>query len=183
MKTYFYLVVLSLFSLPLFAQELDTRPYLLIAGGISAAQESDKLSDNQGHAFSVGAGADFSKHLASEFRYVDLGTFDYKAASTQLNAKTLTASVLPYMQFDNSHLRLFGRVGAGYWTSENNLVSSQKKSGIDPVLGAGIEYTLGREYLSWAIRLDVTRHFQVGENNVTATADIDTVLLGFVFRQ
>jgi hypothetical protein len=132
MKNYFYLVAFSLFSLPLVAQELDTSPYLLIAGGITAAQESDTLADNQGHAFSVGAGADFSQHLASEFRYVDLGTFDNKAGTLHINAKTVTASLLPYLQFDNAHLRIFGRVGAGYWTSENNLVSSQKKSGIDP---------------------------------------------------
>jgi hypothetical protein len=180
MRTYLYFVIFSFFSLPLLAQEVDSRPFFVASVGASTAQDAQQLSDSDDRALLIGAGWDFSDHLATEFNYVDLGTVVYNAADTDGHAQTFTASLIPYIQFDK--IRLFGRAGAGLWATEKTALTTSKAKGIDPILGAGIEYKLGRAITSWSLRLDWTRHFSVGDGTETAQSDIDTFLVGLVFR-
>ena len=180
MKTSFPLIVLAIFSLPLMAQELDTRPYFLFSVGSSVIDDSPLNADSEGTAFLLGAGWDFSEHLATELSYVNLGSVKYSGAITEIESSTLTASLVPYRQFDR--FRLYGRIGAGLWSTDLSGTPSVQKSGFGPIVGTGIEYLLGQEHVSWSIRLDWTRHLQVGDEDVSFESDIDTVLLGFSVR-
>ena len=180
MKRYFSLIFLTLFSLPLTAQELDTRPYFIFSVGSSMIDNSPLNADSKDAAFLLGGGWDFSEHLATELSYVNLGSVKYSGAITEIQSSSLTASLVPYQQFDR--FRLYGRVGAGLWSTDLSGTPSVQKNGFGPIIGGGVEYLLGREYVSWSIRLDWTRHLQVGDENVSFESDIDTVLLGFSVR-
>lgn len=94
-------------------------------------------------------------------------------------------AAMPYAQMGRA--RIFGRIGASHWGTKAKAQSggasaSDKETGWSPVVGAGLEYRLGRSLFDWTVRLDWARHFQVGDDNATGESDVDTVMASIVLR-
>jgi len=172
------------------AAELNTRPWLALMAGGSTATSTMDVSSDADRAFSVGMGWDISEHLAAEFNYSDLGkvTFKDPTNDVEMSARSFSAALLPTLRFGNS--RLFGRLGLSRWDAETSTsdkttgdtISSKSRTGVEPLVGAGYEFRLGREAIDWSLRVDWQHHFTVGQKKYTGEADIDTLMLGLTFR-
>lgn len=178
MKNAIIFTTLLLCSLTVRAEQVDTRPWFVIAAGNTLVAEDGGLSNDTGTGFMLGGGWDFSEMLAAEFNLVSLGSYNLDGASGEFTARSASASLLPHMQLGN--LRLFGRAGLGLWAA--SLSGSSTEMGVDPLLGIGIDLRLGRAITEWSLRAEASRHFSVGEPGVTGESDIDTLFIGFSFR-
>jgi len=200
------IVLITLFPVAGFAAD----PYLVVGLGASKAQDADQALnkavddleslgvtvtkssiDDEDSAGMIGIGGDLSDNVMFEVAYADLGEFDFSVTANGSNvnggtkASTAYASILPHIS--SGAARLYGRVGAGYWDAEfeastPGISVSESDNGWGPVLGAGVEYNLGRATFDWSIRAEWTRHFGVGESDTTGESDIDIALIGLVIR-
>lgn len=172
-------LLLALASPALTAAEVDSSPWFAVSVGTSTIKDDDGMDEDQDRALSGALGWDFAEHLGMEFGLVDLGTF--KSASVpagEFSARSVTASLVPYLQMDRT--RLYARAGIGFWSAK---YESNDRTGTDPVAGIGVDYRIGESAdMQWSLRADWTRHFTVGDKDKTGETDIDTLSLGVVLR-
>jgi OmpA-OmpF porin, OOP family len=154
--------------------------------------------DDSGTGYGLAGGNQFNDHFALEFAYVDVGSVEYRASATvtdgvnvanadvdlESSAHGPILSALGILPI-GERFSVFGRVGFSFLsakgtarvtiddTSDRDSQDSQKS---DPVLGVGVEYSVGRYS---AVRLSWDRYFDVGTDDVTGDVDADMYSLGF----
>lgn len=130
-------------------------------------------SDDSDQTWSVYGGSQIGNNLAVEGGYVNLGDTAILHYSDPINATQSTdgfsiTGIASTPISKNSPISIYGKAGVYRWTSEVEVVSDDptkngmkaKKSGIDPVIGAGVQYDLTPFV---ALRAGWDRYFNVGE--------------------
>jgi OOP family OmpA-OmpF porin len=150
--------------------------------------------DDSDTGFSLVGGYHLNEHFAMEFGYVDLGSLDYRATATLSDG---VEQAVADVSFENtadgvvvSGLGIlpigerFSIFGLSFMSAEGTARitiegvtdrASQSSQKIDPVFGAGAEFSLGRHF---AIRLAWDRYLDVGTENVSGDIDADLYTLG-----
>ncbi len=186
----------------------ETLPWLVVTGGNAELLDSGAPAraaadlataaggsagavaiDDSDRSWTVGFGYDTHRFVAVEFAYSDLGRFPLtlpvngSPIGGEFQARTATAAMLPYT--DLGGVRLFGRLGLGYWETETRLAGGViaapiEDNGTSPVYGLGADFTLGRYGYRWKARLEWSRHLDVGETATTGRSDVERFSLGLV---
>ena len=129
--------------------------------------------DDEDFAFKLGAGWRVNKSLAFEVGYIDLGSFDGSAGSTDFEFELQGFSFHGVVGFPLGRgFAPFARVGYFYWESETQVAGqTSDDSGWEFVGGLGLSYTLNER---WALRGEWERY--------DSDADVDVYTAGVLFR-
>jgi len=175
----------------------DNLVAIFETAGFDVADITSTLDDSD-TGFGLAGGYQVNDHFAFEFAYVDLGSVGYRATATvsdgtdeaeadvalESSASGPVLSALGILPVGD-RFSVFGRVGFSLLSADgtaritlagvtDRLSQDSQKS--DPVLGVGVEYSLGRYS---AVRLGWDRYFDVGTDDVTGDVDADLYSLGF----
>jgi len=143
--------------------------------------------DDKDTTFKVFGGYRFTRNVAVEVAYVDLGSvratgsgfgqpFDLKADVTGVTAQAV--GIVPF----GNEFSLMGRVGAIFWNLKNSgsvggLSVGTSDNGVDLALGVGAQYKFTR---SFGVRADLDYYPNLGNSN-TGEDNITAVSIGAVF--
>ena len=175
----------------------DNLVAIFESAGLGVADISSTLDDSD-TGFGLAGGYQHNDHFALEFAYVDLGSVGYRATATisdgvdeaeaevglESSASGPVLSALGILPI-GERFSVFGRVGFSLLSAKGTARItlggasdrvSQDAQKSDPVLGAGVEFSLGRYS---AVRLGWDRYFDVGTDDVTGDVDADLFSLGF----
>ncbi len=146
-------------------------------------------SDDSDQTWQVYGGTQLSNNIAVEVGYVNLGDTAILHYSDPIDATQSTegfsvAGIVSTPVGKNSPVSVYGKAGLYRWTSEVEIASDNptknglkaKKSGIDPVIGAGVQYDITP---FTAIRAGWDRYLNVGERDymidATGTPNLETL--------
>ena len=175
----------------------DNLVAIFESAGLDVVDLTSTLDDSD-TGFGLAGGYQLNDHFAIEFAYVDLGSVGYRATATvsdgvdeadadvglESSASGPILSALGILPV-GERFSLFGRAGFSLLSAEGTARItlggasdrvSQDEQKSDPVLGVGVEYSLGRYS---AVRLAWDRYFDVGTDDVTGDVDADMYSLGF----
>jgi OOP family OmpA-OmpF porin len=184
------------------------------ASGLSESQSEDNIAaifqsvgldvvsadsniDDSDTSYGLAGGYQLNDHLAFEFSYVDLGSFNNHAAVTLTDGSTESdadlvletsasgpvVSVLGVLPI-GGRFSLYGRAGLTLLSADGRARitvdgesqrASQSSDKTDPVFGVGAEFSFSKY---WALRLAWDRYLDVGTEDVSGDIDADVVSLG-----
>jgi OmpA-OmpF porin, OOP family len=152
--------------------------------------------DDTGDAWGVQIGYRFNNYVGMEVGYVNLGQADYVASITgtdevvsrrfESSGPTLSAvGFFPVGSFD-----IHARAGIIYadtrvrdrdelTTTGEFLSIEAKSSSTDLMAGVGAAWNIGQNF---ALRVEYTKYFDVGDEDQTGERDVDVVSFGVLFR-
>lgn len=146
-----------------------------ICEGAAKNYEECRIGDG-GSAGHIYGGMQLNDTFAVEVGYADLGdtaSYHYTdpATITQETKGITVAAVARHRLGKSSRMLAYGKAGLFAWKSEVNSESdnyliphgSTDDSGVDPVIGAGLEYELGHNV---SLRAGWDRYYNVGNNDV-----------------
>jgi OmpA-OmpF porin, OOP family len=183
-------------------QDLDDVALAAFESAGLTVIDADSSFDDKGSAWSLAGGYRFSRYLALEVGYLDLGSSEYRAAGpvfvpgvgivdgsmgVDISAKGPTvaaAAFLPLGQkFDlHGHLGMFFSdttldIGVSLDDeSESDEVSAKSR---DVFAGVGAAFHLTQTF---AVSLDYSVFKDVGDENETGEGDIDSLRLGIQYK-
>lgn len=184
-KNMMVLVVIGAVSSPAFA---DDDPY---SGGYLGARVGYSYNDGSCSDIRISCdkdetgyglflGYDFSRHVALELSFNDIGDTVARYPTTTLDGKLREADLslkLAAPIFERS--RIYGKIGAAYWEAEvKGRLPVLDDSGVRPLLGAGLEVPLSDR---WAARLEYQYIDRVG-NSAMGHTDPHFVGLALVWN-
>jgi OmpA-OmpF porin, OOP family len=178
-------------------QSDDNLVAIFESAGLEITDINSTLDDSD-TGFGLGGGYQLNDHFAVEFSYVDLGSVGYRATATvsdgveeaeaevglESSASGPVLSALGILPI-GERFSVFGRVGFSLLSAKGTARItldgasdrvSQDAQKSDPMLGVGVEYSLGKYS---AVRLSWDRYFDVGTDDVTGDVDADMYSLGF----
>lgn len=158
--------------------------------------------DENDRAIQVFGGYNITPNIAVELGHADLGkTANMQGSNANRNVtgrveqKTTSTSLsLVGKKNFNSRVGVYGKAGIQNWRSKvsgniGNLNDSAKKSGTDPLVGAGVEYKFNKNISG---RVGWDHYFNVGEsrhlsNTVTRSintlkTDVDVYSAGLIYN-
>ena len=165
--------------------------------GIGKASVSDYCSDTGGlvvtscddsdTSFKIFGGYRFTRNIAVEAAYVDLGKYHVTGSDSGLafdiNTKLtgVTVQGVGMVPFGNE-FTLMGRVGAIIWDLKNSGTvggsgGSTSDTGVDIALGIGAQYKFATNF---GVRADLDYYPNLGNNN-TGEDNVTAVSIGVVF--
>lgn len=162
-----WIALLALFSAPAFSQGF----FGLQLGESSIDPDTDGADqvDYADTSLKLFGGAAVNPLISAEFGFIDFGeysahypTFD---ESHNYEATALYAAAVLTPRISNN-IRLLGKAGLAYWDIDASVTSSigisgaGSESGINPMVGVGVEFTLSP---SLAIRAEYERYQNVGD--------------------
>lgn len=145
--------------------------------------------DDEGSAFKIYVGTQFTQVLGAEFGFIDFGSFgvegtDSLFGTVDANVKgngffAAVTGAIPMGEFS-----FFGKAGLARWDVEADVNTSlgsgsDSESGIDPLVGVGLQAMVGQ---TTALRFEWERFMDVGDENNTGQSDVDVISLGVVFK-
>jgi OOP family OmpA-OmpF porin len=189
------LLLAGLFAAPAAHAGEESGGYF--GAGIGQASASDYCSgpagfavtscDNKDTSFKIFGGYRFTRNIAAEVAYVDLGK--YRATGsfggipfdvhTELTGVTVQAvGIVPF----GNEFSLMGRIGAIFWDlntsgTVGSFPGGTGDSGVDIALGAGAQYKFARNF---AVRADLDYYPNLGNSN-TGEDNVTAVSIGVVF--
>lgn len=172
-------------ALPLSA---SAQAYLGAGLGSSDAKEfcSDSASDcdKTGTTWRLFAGWRFSRHLAAEIAYVDLGRFNQTVAGGRARAEIQGPEATLLAIYQVNQVSLFGRVGA-YYAKTKVAVEGPLSTSANEDNG-GLTYGLGLQYDftgGLGARLEWQHYAKVGDTTTTGSGlDINAFTLSVLYR-
>lgn len=156
-------------------------------------------SDDRDQTWQIYGGSQLSSNIAVEAGYVNLGNtailhYSDPIKATQTTQGFSVAGIASTPISKNSPVSVYGKAGLYRWTSEVKVSSDNpdkdglksKKSGIDPLIGAGVQYDITP---FTAVRAGWDRYFNVGERDYmidasgkpdlkTLDTDVDVLSVG-----
>ena len=160
-------------------------------------QDATSSLDDSDTGFGISGGYQANDHFAFEFGYVDLGSINYQASGTvtdgvdtfDIDARLGSSASGPFVAVHGilpigERFSVYGRAGLGFLSVDGTARitaegesqrASQSSQNSDPMFGAGIEYTLSRNF---AVRLAWDRFLDAGTNEVAGDSDSDLYSLG-----
>ncbi len=143
--------------------------------------------DDKDTAFKVFGGYRFTRNVAMEAAYVDLGKyratgsfggfpFDFKTEITGVTAQAV--GIVPF----GNEFSLMGRIGAIFWNLSTSgtlggFPGRVDDTGVDLALGAGVQYKFARNF---GVRADLDYYPNLGNNN-TGEDNVTAASIGVVF--
>lgn len=191
-----------------FSQQPDQRWYLGLSVGqgevdidegsvqIIGATASSVSKDETDTAWKAFAGYRFSRNLAIEGGYMDLGEFSVRRNMTAPAIGSVAASIEATGWFVDAvgilpvgtNLELFGKLGGIYTTTEATLTTSgavvllgnanRERSELNLKWGLGASYSFTR---NWSARIEFEQVRDIG-NDETGEGDVNAWTLGVVYR-
>jgi len=140
--------------------------------------------DKSGSTWRVFGGWRFSRHLAAELAYVDLGRFTHNVAGTRTRVEADGPEATLLAIYQASQVSIFGKVGAYYANTKAAVegatsTSTKEKNG-------GLTYGLGLQYDftgGLGARLEWQHYAKVGDTNTTGSGlDINAFTLSVLYR-
>jgi OOP family OmpA-OmpF porin len=135
-----------------------------------------------GTGIKLGGGYAFSRNLAVEAAYVDLGKATASAGGQTAEAKASGPVVVAVgmLPLGSSQFTLLGRLGLIDGTVKlSGPGGSDKATKVKPTFGIGVAYSLTPQF---AVRGDIDRYSKLGDNNTTGESDVDMISVGVVFK-
>jgi OmpA-OmpF porin, OOP family len=143
--------------------------------------------DDKDTSFKIFGGYRFTRNLAVELAYVDLGTFHATGSGfglpydvkTELTGVTVQAvGIVPF----GNELSMMGRVGAIFWDLRDSgtvgpFAAGSSDSGVDIALGVGAQYKF---IPNFGVRADLDYSPNLGNNN-TGEDNVTAVSIGVAF--
>jgi OmpA-OmpF porin, OOP family len=191
------ILFVSLGVVPAAAQaDADTGAYL--GAGFGKASATDYCTgnstglvsincDESDSSFKVFGGYRFTRHLAIEAAYVDLGTLSATGSfagnafsnNTEITGVTLQAVGIATL---GDRFSLMGRIGALFWDMNTSSTvgpfhRSTGDDGVDLALGVGAQFTITPHF---GIRADLDYYPELGNSN-TGEETVRAVTFGIVF--
>jgi OOP family OmpA-OmpF porin len=178
----------------------DSAVAALGAAGLTVVDATSSLDDSD-TAFGATLGYEVNEHFATELSYVDLGDVTYDLSGTvtdgvgtfpaelglESSAQGLAFSLLGILPI-GERFSVYGRVGIALMDCEgtsdatiNGIADSvsdetQRSNGL---FGAGGEYDFGDRF---SVRVEWTRHADVGSQDIIGELDIDTYTLALRYN-
>lgn len=203
-------LVLLIACLGASSNEAQAASYFALSAGMSSldVSKSDFDSvlqglpassslDDSDFAWSAQIGYRWGNYIAAELGYFDLGEANYRADvsgidehyTLRLTSSGPTLSVLGMLPVGD-HIDLHARAGLIYSdtrfverleTAAGEVVDSfgDKAHAKDLFVGIGAAWNIG---MSFGLRLEYQRFFDVGDDDVTGETDIDVITFGVLFR-
>lgn len=187
------LLAAGLLALPAVCAGDDSGGYF--GAGVGRTSLSDYCSDTGGialdscddkdTAFKVFGGYRFTRNVAVEAAYVDLGKYRASGSGPAFNVETkvtgVTAQAVGIVPFGNE-FSLMGRIGAIFWDLSTSGTSGGfpgrlDDNGVDLALGAGVQYKFARNF---GVRADLDYYPNLG-NNKTGEDNVTAASIGVVF--
>ncbi len=146
--------------------------------------------DDKDNGWKVFGGYQFNKNGAVEFGYADLGTvFTLKgkilglSASEEDDVKGFNLSLVGTLPVTNQ-FAVLGRIGFFRWDVDTNCSlagtsCSASATGTDLTYGLGAQFDFSK---SMGARVEWERFKDVGDENKTASGDVDLLSVSLVFR-
>lgn len=156
----------------------DPADFKGLYGGISAGRSLIELQDEDSPAdfkakdvgFKLALGYRFRSWFAAEVGYMDFGKADDRVLGNELTAEFDAVAASAVFIWALADVDLFGRVGAAAWDGKlhnDTLGISVKDDGVDPMMGLGAQYRMGR----MAIRLEA-ESVLLGEDDESTWTDL-----------
>jgi OmpA-OmpF porin, OOP family len=133
--------------------------------------------DDKDSAFKIYTGGRFRNVLGLELGYVDLGKVDFGIGTAKARGVNLSLTAnLPL----NEAFSIYGKVGSTYGSTEAPvfLEGNKRERGFGKSYGAGLEFSLGR---NWAIRGEWERQTFEFANAGDRDVDLGTVGVHYKF--
>jgi OmpA-OmpF porin, OOP family len=172
-------------ALPLSAA---AQPYLGAGLGTSDAREFCRDitdCDKTGTTWRAFAGWRFSRHLAAELAYVDLGRFTHNVGGTRTRVEGDGPEATLLAIYQVNQVSIFGRIG-GYYANTKAAVEAPTGSTATKEKNSGLTYGLGLQYDftgGLGARLEWQHYAKVGDSNTTGSAlDINAFTLSLLYR-
>lgn len=164
---------------------------------IGQASASDYCSDTSGlviascddkdTSFKIFGGYRFTRNVAVEVAYVDLGKYHATGSdagvpftvNTELTGITIQGvGIVPF----GNEFSLMGRIGAIFWDLNNSATvggfqGGSGDSGVDIALGVGAQYKFARNF---GVRADLDYYPNLGNSN-TGEDNVTAISIGVVF--
>ncbi len=182
--------------------ELDELADIIISTAGTVVTASSTLEDSD-TAWALFFGYQFSPYFAVEGGYLNLGTFPYRYAGTVDRGGT-TGVVPSTFNFESKEIaypiavvgilpigpvfEVHGRVGLLFSNPEVKITSTAGSDSIadkfgassqDLFYGAGFAANLGE---TWSISLDYAKYNDVGDGDIIAETDFDSISLSLIYR-
>ena len=141
--------------------------------------------DNKDTSFKIFGGYRFTRNVAVEGAYVDLGKYHAAGSGLAFDINTkltgVTVQGVGMVPFGNE-FSLLGRIGAIVWDLKNSgtvggFGGSTSDSGVDIAMGVGAQYKFTPNF---GIRADLDYYPNLG-NNDTGESNVTAVSIGGVF--
>lgn len=154
--------------------------YCSDTGGLTVATCDDKDT-----AFKVFGGYRFTRNVAVEAAYVDLGKYRATGGAPAFDIETkvtgVTAQAVGIVPFGNE-FSLMGRIGAIFWDLSTSgtvggLPGRLSDNGVDLALGGGVQYKFARNF---GVRADLDYYPNLGNEN-TGEDNVTAASIGVVF--
>ena len=171
------------------ALPLSASAQAYVGAGLGSSDAREFCRDNTdcdktGSTWRVFGGWRFSRHLAAEIAYVDLGRFTANAGPvrTRIDIDGPEATLLGIYQVNQ--VSLFGRIG-GYYANakaslEGPVATSTKDKNSGLTYGAGLQYDFTG---GLGARLEWQHYAKVGDSSTTGSGlDINTFTLSLLYR-
>jgi len=178
------------------SQSEENLVRLFQSGGLDVVDATSNIDDSD-TAYGLTGGYQFNDHIAFEFAYVDLGSFNNQATVTltdgtnQADADVTleTSAIGPVVSMLGvlplgERFSLYGRAGLSFLNADGTARitiadqtqrASQTSQKTDPMFGVGAEFNFSKY---WAIRLAWDRYIDVGTQDVSGDIDADVITLG-----
>jgi OmpA-OmpF porin, OOP family len=152
--------------------------------GAAAGQSSFDLNcspgfscDDKDSAFKIYTGGKFHNVFGVELGYVDLGKVDFGIGTAK--ARGVNLSLVANLPL-NEAFAVFGKVGSTYGSTEAPvfLEGNKRERGFGKSYGAGLEFSLGR---NWGIRGEWERQTFEFANNGDRDVDLGTIGVHYKF--
>ena len=157
----FILIVATAFIPPVQAEETG-----FYVGGGAGRSDDDILNDTD-FAWKAFGGFQFSRNLAVEVAYIDLG--DFKVSDGQAFQDGVAFDLVA--RIPGNRIDLFGKAGIFFWTYDAPTFISE---GEDLTLGFGLNFKSADR--RWAIRGEWERFFDI------AGGDVDLLSASFIYK-
>lgn len=167
---------------------------LVVTDGTSSLDDSDLV-------YGLAIGYKLNKYFAAEVAYVDLGAASYRATGTvtdgfdevgltvraENSAKGPVGSLLffwpvherfaPYLRAGLALMETRAKAGASVVVDGESIGGSLSDSTTrsNTLLGLGLDYTFSDRF---GVRVEWSRYYDVGSEDVTGEGDVDTILAG-----
>ena len=151
-------------------------------GGLAVTSCDDKDT-----SFKIFGGYRFTRNVAVEAAYVDLGSvretrsFLGSPVDIKVDGTGVTLQAVGIVPFGNE-FSVMGRVGAIFWdlkssASVSGISDSTSDTGVDIALGIGAQYKFAPNF---GVRADLDYYPNLGNNN-TGEDDVKAISIGVVF--
>ena len=156
---------------------------------------SSTTSDDKESTWKVAIGYQFSRHIALELSYLDIGDYTINTVTTgpaanvagRIDGKAWAIDLIGILPL-NPQFDLFAKIGAHRWDIDANVAAiaggaattaNVSADGTDWKFGLGARWNVTRNF---GVQLEWDRYNDIGSSSTTGKSDLDYVGIGLRFK-